>query len=513
MVDLVRVTAERLPGHVAVRSGRDCLTYGQLWEEAGRVASTLKTLSRPARRVGLYGERDDCRTYATYLGILRAAASVVPLGADFPPARVRSIIKAADLDAVLSESDPSPQILAELAEHNVTILIGRSDEGRMELARPAGTPDMSEEDPAYILFTSGSTGEPKGVAQSHQAAVAYVQHVVERLEMSADSRVAQTFDLTFDPSVHSIFTAWAAGATLVVCDRVDIMRPAPFAQRHAITHWTAVPSTISMAKRLGQLTPNCLPSLRWSVFGGEQLTIEQAAAWGAAAPGSIIENTYGPTEMTIACASYRLPPSITEWPKTSNGTVPIGTVHARQEHILLDEGKVVDVEGELCLRGIQRFAGYLDDAQNLGSFIRLTGGQSQPFTGRHPVPPEYWYRTGDRVRYEAGLLVHHGRLDRQVKILGHRIELGEIEACLRNLPFIDEAVVLAVGDGQKVLLCGLFTGVEPPENEIQDALRKKLPGYMIPQRLIWMSQMPLTANGKVDMAELAVLASAERNRR
>ncbi|WP_307937382.1 AMP-binding protein, partial [Salinispora arenicola] len=199
---------------------------------------------------------------------------------------------------------------------------------------------------------------------------------------------------------------------------------------------------ISLAGRLRSLRPGSMPSLRWSLFAGEQLTLAQARAWADATPGSTLENLYGPTELTVTCTRYQLPADPARWPRTSNDTVPIGRVHPHLEGVLLAPDGTAGNEGELCIRGTQRFDGYLDPTQNHGRFVDHVGDRTTQ-VDRLPGP-QHWYRTGDRVRQENGELVHLGRIDDQVKIHGYRIELGEIESVLRRHPGLHEVVVLAV---------------------------------------------------------------------
>jgi acyl-CoA synthetase (AMP-forming)/AMP-acid ligase II len=284
-----------------------------------------------------------------------------------------------------------------------------------------------------------------------------------------------------------------------------------------------VPSVISFARRMRALRPGAMPGLRFSLFAGEPLSLQQAAAWREAAPGSVLENFYGPTELTVTCAEFRLPADPAGWPRTANGTVPIGRVYPGMEHVVLDgEGHPAE-EGELCVRGPQRFPGYLDPADNAGRF--RDDGFADPGgarTGRDgAVPASFWYRTGDRVRVEGPdrLLVHLGRLDHQVKVFGYRVELGEIEAALREQPGVHDAVVLALEEPRGgTALHAACTGeggegsggagdVDP--GALLDALRLRLPAYMVPLTLRVLDALPLNGNGKTDRAALAALLTGE----
>lgn len=355
-------------------------------------------------------------------------------------------------------------------------------------------------DLAYILFTSGSTGVPKGVPVLQSNADAFLRHVVPAQGAGPGARLSQTFDLTFDPSVFDMFCAWGSGATLVVPDRTELMAPVRFAARRELTHGNSVPSLVSLARHLRQLRSGSLPALRRSVFCGEPLTLQQAAAWRLAAPHSAVENAYGPTELTVTCTAHRLTGEPGAWPGTPNGTVPIGRPHPGLEALVRD--------GELCLRGPQRFPGYLDPADNAGRFLAPDGAPRDPAT---PLGDDHWYRTGDRVAVlPDGGYLHQGRLDHQVQVNGYRVELGEVEAALREQSGVTEAAVIAVANagGGTELAAACSGPVADRAAALTEALRARLPGCMVPATLTVLDALPLNANGKTDRECLRTLLTA-----
>lgn len=467
----------------ALEVGGQRLTYTELRDLAGRLAAGLVEAHGGAvpRRVGLLAGR-SVAAYAGYLAVLRAGATVVPLGLEHPASRNRGIVEAAGIDLVLTDT---PGAGAEL--------------GAPELVADPGGPggrvrfrDAGPDDVAYIIFTSGSTGVPKGVPITHRNLGSYLEQVASRYEIGPGSRVSGNFDLTFDGSVHDLFVTWARGGTLVVPQRSQLLSPVKAVNSLRLTHWFSVPSLISFAARLGTLKPGGMPTLRWSLFGGEAVTLEAARQWRAAAAGSELEVLYGPTELTIACTAYRLPPDPADWPRTANGTVPIGACHPTLEFLVLGENGPRAYSGELCVRGPQRFPGYLDPANDTEDhFLRATDGADD------------WYRTGDRVGWQDGVLVHLGRIDHQVKIQGHRVELGEIEAVLRRLPDVREATVVAMtsASGEPELVAAV-TGTACVPERLYSALGRRLPPYMLPRRITVLDQMPLNDNGKIDRRSL-----------
>jgi len=494
-------TARRHPTLPALEVGEHRLSYAELLDAAERVSTRLlETVGDRPRTVGLLASR-SVAAYVGYLAALRLSASVVPLGPEFPVERNRLISAAAAVEVVVADDAGVAAASADAAgDVPVAELSGAWWDGlpgRCEHTYPAGPAGV-----AYTLFTSGSTGIPKGVPIRHGNLATYLQYTVDRYRVGPGSRLSQTFELTFDPSVFDMFVAWCAGAALVVAEPGDLMAPVRFINEKQLTHWFSVPSVVSLARRLRGLRPGCMPNLRWSLFCGEQLTLSQARSWANAAPDSVVENLYGPTELTITCAGYRLPAEQARWPRTSNGTVPIGRVHPHLDAVVLTEdGRETD-DGELCVRGEQRFDGYLDTAQNEGRFLRFDGGRVTQVRGAPTA--DSWYRTGDRVRLEDGGLVHLGRLDSQVKIHGYRIELGEIESVLRCHDRVHDSVVLALPDDRQELgLHALYSGDDVNEAELAELVGARLPAYMAPRCYRHVDRFPLNANGKVDRRRLA----------
>lgn len=471
------------------------LTYAELDDLTGRIAAALLDHlgGRTPRRVGLLAGR-TLVAYAGYLAVQRLGAAVVPLGPAFPHARHVTVARAAALDAVLADEHAAPGLTLSAPVLRLT------DTGLDALAADSAPPPVpgGPDDLAYILFTSGSTGVPKGVPVLQRNADAFLRHVVPAHDAGPGARLSQTFDLTFDPSVFDMFCAWGSGATLVVPDRSDLMTPVRFAARRELTHWNSVPSLVSLARRLRQLRPDSLPALRRSVFCGEPLTLQQAEAWRLAAPRSTVENAYGPTELTVTCTSHHLPREQGAWPRTSNGTVPIGLPYPGLEALVRN--------GELCLRGAQRFPGYLDPADNTGRFLAPDGSPWDPAT---PLGDDHWYRTGDRVTAlpDGGGYLHQGRLDQQVQVNGYRVELGEVEAVLREQAGVTEAAVIAVQNaGGGTELAAACSGLRPASAAaLMEALRARLPGYMVPATLTVLDALPLNANGKTDRTTLRAL--------
>jgi len=346
---------------------------------------------------------------------------------------------------------------------------------------------------AYLLFTSGSTGIPKGVMVSHRNVTSYLDYMVPHYGITEDDRLSQMFDMTFDLSVFDMFMAWECGACVCCPSWKTLMKPDRFIRDMKLTVWFSVPSTVAFMKRLGILKHGHYESLRVSLFCGEPLPVSSTISWSEAAPNSIIENLYGPTELTISCTLYRWD-QLRSPGESELEIVPIGFPHPRMNVLVADENlKEVapGEEGELLMNGPQMSLGYWKDSEKTATAFVIPAGKS-----------EVYYRTGDRVRRPVGNgpLVHLGRCDFQVKVLGHRVELGEIEAVVRKISGLDGVVAVAWPvthsgcEGIEVFLEGEVADTA----SLRISVASLLPAYMVPREFHCMENLPRNANGKFD---------------
>jgi acyl-coenzyme A synthetase/AMP-(fatty) acid ligase len=326
---------------------------------------------------------------------------------------------------------------------------------------------------AYIMFTSGSTGEPKGVPITHENAMAYVRNTIERLNVTPADRFSQMHDLTFDFSVHDVWVPWNAGASVYVVPEKERFAPARFINEHKLTVFSCVPSVITSMDRLGLLTPNALPTLRYVVLCGEVLTVKQAEAIQRAAPNATVENMYGPTEATVGITSYTWDPEKSPV-ECRDGIVPIGRAFPGQRALVID--------GELLLRGSQVFDGYWQD-QSREAFM------------------DGWYCTGDLVTADHRAGLHFlGRTDNQVQIQGFRVELGAVETFLREAAKTDEVACIE-HEGH---IAAFIAGSTEMGCDVRARCKKGLASYMVPKWICWRDELPHNANGKIDRKGLVV---------
>jgi amino acid adenylation domain-containing protein len=501
------------PGSPALELGELLLSYEQLWNYAGRITASLQDTLAPSEKVVAVLANRSVGAYGGILGVLGSGRGYVPLNPKFPLERTLVMLKAsacktlvvgrecaATLASLLPRLDqpltlifPDPDREPETpAPHRV---IAARDLKKIAAPRD---PTIDASDTAYLLFTSGSTGVPKGVAVSQSNAVAYMEYAAKRFAMHAGDRCSQNFDLTFDLSVHDLFTCWDAGATL--CPYAEqTLTPATLIEEKELTCWFSVPSVAMFASKLGLLDPGAFPTLRWSLFCGEALSSSLATAWQAAANNSILENLYGPTEATIAITYYRWNSEASP-AECVRGLVPIGWPFDGQQVCAVDEDLVpvpIGESGELCLGGSQVTLGYLNDPDKTAkSFVRLkhTGNQ-------------IWYRTGDLVgQDDRGCLFYLGRRDFQVKVNGYRVELQEIDLVLREAAHTELAVAIPwpLSDGSASGIVGVLSGADSAnDKQIIAACEAKLPRYMVPNRIYHFPQIPLNVNGKIDRGKIS----------
>jgi amino acid adenylation domain-containing protein len=429
-----------------------------------------------------------------------------------PAKRNAEIAHAADLDLLLTADMPSEAALAltpapvfDLSRDRWLRRPGRTGQRGPGAGGLAGEGTLTgRAGVAYLLFTSGSTGRPKGVPIPDRAVTAYLRRAIARYGFAPGDRLSHLFALTFDLSVFDLFCAWGSGATLVIPSADQARLPARYVSERALTSWFSVPSVVSVADRMRTLKPNSMPTLRWSLFCGEALGYLQATAWRSAAPASVIENLYGPTELTVSCSAFRMPAEQSDWPTTMNDTAPIGEPHDGMEFLILGPGGAPAGEGELCVRGVQRFDGYLDASDDAGRFVSTDG---QPVTH---VTANDWYRTGDLVCRQAdGELVFLSRLDDQLKINGYRAEPGEVEALLCRHPAVAEAVVMACQGPVTTELLAFYVGDAVPQRELTEFLGGLLPHYVVPRWYRHLDALPYTVNGKIDRKRLRADAARD----
>jgi len=501
------------PQALALLVGETRYSYGELGNLARRISGWIGQRSGGASgKVGILASR-TIEAYAGVLGTLWSGAAYVPIKPNTPEGRLISILQQTKLDALIADQAGLDLLSDRVLEHAPgRILFGPGAKPSQSALRFPGVDfqsftDLADEGPdqpisvagdalAYIIFTSGTTGTPKGVMIETESVVQFIEIMDQRFGFSADNRMAEASELTFDASVFDMFMAWSVGAGLYVVPASQLMAPAKFIRDHELTIWFSVPSTASFMGRMKMLTPGAFPSLRVSIFAGEALTVATAQAWQIAAPNSIVENFYGPTEVTVDCIAQRLedPPYVTR----NRGTLAIGTVFPGIRAGIVDADLNFlppDKEGELVVAGRQVARGYFQDPELTAARFPTLGGTR-------------WYRTVDLAFEDSSGKFHHlGRIDNQVKILGNRVELEEVEAHLREFLGIDmvAAVAWPLTDGRAAGIVAFHCAQGVTRDQVREEMKKRVPDYMVPQRVHQLDTLPLGSSGKIDRKALVRL--------
>jgi amino acid adenylation domain-containing protein len=512
-------SCEQFPTRGAIDvAGRE-VTYEQLAYRAKRLAATLQAsaVADAVPLTAVFAYRSET-AYAAVLGVVMAGHGYVPLNRTFPVDRTRLMLERSMCRSMIVDTGSESQlggVLCGIAIPLVIICPDRADVTELAAQFPAhriiGAHQLADAEQwcpanvaadsiAYLLFTSGSTGQPKGVMVSHANVLHYVRHVMKRYGFTSNDRLSQNFDLTFDLSAHDMFVAWESGACLCCPTQKQSIKPGGFVNDARLTVWFSVPSTAVFMRRLGVLKPGMYPGLRLSLFCGEALPVEIVRHWAVAAPNSVIENIYGPTELTIGCTAYRWDNAKSS-DECEQGIVPIGQPFDGMRGLIVDERlhEVKDGrDGELLMSGPQLSLGYWqDEAKTRQAFVHVAGKNGT------------YYRTGDRVRRSAanGPLVYLGRVDNQIKVLGHRVELGEVEAAVRQVSGLEGVVALGWptrenrADGIEVFL----EADSFDTKALMSQLKGKLPVYMLPRNVLVLRRFPVNANGKYDRKALQLI--------
>ena len=486
--ELFEQQAERSPEAVAVVCGEQQWTYAELNARANRLAHHLRTLGvGPEVRVGICVER-SLAMVAGLLGILKAAGAYVPLDPNYPAERLAYLLHDAQVPVLLTQA----HLRDRLPEHQAqVVLLEGEQEAWLKGAEHNPRSGVRPENLAYVLYTSGSTGSPKGVILEHHSAVNFLNWACAAFTPEESASVIAGTSICFDLSVFELLMPLCRGGRVLLVP--DVLHLPERLQRGEGTLLNTVPSAMVELVLAGRVPTG----VRTVNLAGEPLSLALAEAIYRIATIEKLYNLYGPTEGTTY-STYKLVLPFTET------APPIGAPIANTQVYVVDghlQPVPVGMAGELYIGGAGLARGYLNrPGLTAERFV------PDPFAAQ---PGSRLYRTGDRVRWRAdGNLEFLGRLDQQVKLRGFRIEPGEIEAALLQHPAVRQAVVLAREDGPggKRLVAYLVvpTDVRPTAADLRAFLQGKLPEYMVPSAFVVLEALPLTSNGKLDHQALPV---------
>src|SRR2546427_1793855 len=517
--DWVTRAAESDPDARAVIGRDECLTYGELETLSNQLSRVIKDAGCVrGDRVCLLMPKSPA-AIAAILGIYKADCMFVPLDPSGPATRLARIVTSCGSRYILA-GGAVVRVLEELVADPV--LDGPPAVGWLAADPPTGgftarfdLDDVrkypsdavdcrnTRSDAAHILFTSGSSGNPKGVVITHANVIRFVEWARRYFDLRSSDRISSHSPLHFDLSTFDVFGAFAAGGELhLVPPELNLVpqKLAEFIRSSALTQWFSVPAILNYLSKFDVVRPNDFPALKRLIWCGEVFPTPALVYWMTRLPHVAFTNLYGPTEATIASSYYTVP----ECPPDPSAEVPIGTECDGEELLVLNDrlepvpnGEI----GDLYIRGVGLSPGYWRDPERTAAaFLQ---------NPRALDPIDRLYKTGDlaRIGRDDGLIYFLGRADSQIKSRGYRIELGEIEAALNAIGRLQEAAVVGIPSGGfegALIACAyaLLPGRDVSPADLRKALSALLPTYMIPSRWLASASLPQNANGKIDRRAL-----------
>ena len=481
------------PDKIAYSDGTDSLTFRETYDVATSIGTYLAKAGIFKKPIVIYMKKSPMEI-AAFFGCVYAGCYYVPIDEEMPAERIRLILDNVKSPVIICD-DENKARAEEIATDGQQVLLyddlSASGNDIKLLEEIAGK--VTDTDPIYIVFTSGSTGIPKGVVACHRSVIDYIEQLSEVLEFNENTVFGNQSPLYFDACLKEVYPTIKFGATDYLIPKklfsfpVKLMEYLNEYKINTICWVASALSIVSAFKTFREVVPEYLHTV---AFGSEVFPIAQFNTWRKTLPEATFFNLYGPTECTGMSCFYKVNREFAE-----TDVIPIGRPFDNTEILLLDEeGREVanGADGEICIRGTAVTLGYYNDKERTDAvFVQ------NPL---NPFYPELIYKTGDIGKYnEFGELVYVSRKDYQVKHMGHRIELGEIEANVNTFPNVKLSACIYDKENSNIIL--YYVG-DISETDLENELKNKVPRYMLPRKAIKLDEMPFTGNGKLDRVTL-----------
>lgn len=474
---------------VAYRNGEEAITFSQVRHEAKKLSCLISEKTQRNQPVVIVMEK-SIQTIIAYLAVLYSGCFYIPLDGELPDNRMQDILSVVGDCLIIADRASAERVCNEENKDRVIVFEdapeGHGDDDRYRFS--------CDTDPMYVIFTSGSTGKPKGVVTSHHAAIDYIDAFAEAAEIDDTVVFGNQAPLDYVAAVRDIYLPLKCGATSVLIAKKLFTSPKllfDLLEEYQVNTICWVVSALCIPVKLNAFKYK-VPALRKVIFTGAAMPCKYLAVWQQHLPDALYINHYGPTEITASCTWYKV-----DHPVTADEVLPIGLPYNNTEILLLDsENRLVTetgAQGELCVRGSSLALGYYGNPE-----LTQKSFQQNPL---HSIYRDLIYRTGDIGSWgEDGLLHFHGRMDTQIKFMGHRVELGEVEIAARAMDGVEECCCFYHEEKETIWLFVESNTVDP--REVTAHLKGLLPTFMVPRKIVVMEKFPLQFNGKIDRVSL-----------